>query len=211
MSKKLIIEEISRIQEILKNNKLIVEQDWMPTIEKIIQFADEKVTKYLDELLPKLEKTLSGRLDKYIEICSKNGEKGLKDLKMLVLQIAEINISYAKEFTKTWDDRLFEFFKVGNKTREEGLNSIEKTFGKNIRNEFEKLHPVENPLETEIKNRIENYTTYDFYQAEKTFSNPTNEIKTKIIQFFQEVFGDALKESMVHYTELFTKEQNKEI
>jgi len=153
MNTNLIAEDILRIKNIFEYNgvnipetdlliesRLLLEQGWPESAERILTFLDKNLERALDRYLPKAEGGIERRLNNYIYDAIGKGKSGVDSLASLCKFAAENNSKYAEDFATTWEAKIERLAKT-KKTKNEGLAVIEKYFGSNIRKEFERLKP----------------------------------------------------------------------
>ena len=182
-------EEKKSILSLYKRN-IIVEQNFESTAERILKFLDSKIEKYLDRLLPKTESTIQKRLESYISSCTTNTKDGAYKLLDLVVNISNLNSSFAKDFTKSWETKLDQIYN-SKKSKKEGLQSIEKLFGKNIRTEFESLKLKNSFVVTQPIEKDANRLVLSDILSKRVENTIWNEkVKTELENFLNSTLND---------------------
>jgi len=197
-------EEKKSILSLYKRN-IILEQNFQSSAERILKFLDSKIEKYLDRLLPKTESTIQKRLESYISSCATNTKDGAYKLLDLVVNISNINSSFAKDFTKSWETKLDQIYN-SKKSKKEGLQSIEKLFGKNIRTEFESLKLKNSFVVTQPIEKKANRLVLSDILSKRVENTIWNEkVKTELENFLDSTLNDK------NYHIAWDKESKKQV
>jgi len=185
-------------------NIVLVEQNFELASERILKYLeDSKVGNFIRNLLPKNEQTIEKNLEKYITQCGSEGVGGSRKLLNLILNISNINRNFAKEFTKTWEKKIEEIYNLKS-TNEEGLNSIERLFGKNIRNEFETLKKIKPNIKVTPKNNLK-ITLKDVLSNRVESTIKDKKVKDELETFLSSTFNTE------NYTFKWDPKTNKQI
>ena len=119
MNTNLIAEDILRIKNIFEYNgvnipetdlliesRLLLEQGWSESAERILTFLDKNLERALDRYLPKAEGGIERRLNNYIYDAIGKGKSGVDSLASLCKFAAENNSKYAEDFATTWEAKI---------------------------------------------------------------------------------------------------------
>jgi len=135
-SKKIIINEELLLEEILLN-----EQGGVEALEKAKNFITREVEAVIDRYVGRgLTRTAAQKLDSFI-YQNMTTTQGKKLIRGMIKDIAEVSPQYAESYAKDNQTYLEKYENLFKGDRQKALESLEKRFGKNIRNEYERLTP----------------------------------------------------------------------
>jgi hypothetical protein len=150
---KILLEEIERINEIMLGNnfkKLIINEELIleeillneqtvEALEKAKNFITREVEEVIDRYVRRgLNRTVEQKLDSFI-YQNMTTSQGKQLIRSMIKDIAEVNPLYAESFAKDNQTYLEKYENLFKGDRQKALESLEKRFGKNIRNEYERL------------------------------------------------------------------------